>query len=189
MDPRQLAELVERIRFMASLVGGPSALARLLDLHRTTVFGYLKGDAEIPQTRLHVMAAKFPCSLEWLVEGKGEGPKADPMRTFRATVAGSNEAPDKPGRDGGRDLRLTPYNIVNATPGMDIFPRLDRVTARVQDLVKMLDAQQAEKAEKVLGAEFFALVVAGRAVPTRDVLIELAAALGVKPTWLLGLEE
>jgi 2-hydroxychromene-2-carboxylate isomerase len=72
---------------------------------------------------------------------------------------------------------------------MEIFPRLDRVTERVQDLVKMLDAQQVEKAEKVLGAELFALVVAGRAVPTRDVLIELAAALGVKPTWLLSLGE
>ena len=189
MDPKQLAGLVERIRFMASLVGGPSALARLFELHRTTVFGYLKGDGEIPLTRLHVMAARFPCSLEWLVEGKGEPPKVDPMRTFRATVAGSTEALGKPGPDGGRDLRLAPYNIVSATLGMEVFPRLDRVTERVQDLVKMLDAQQAEKAEKVLGAELFALVVAGRAVPTREVLLELATALGVKPTWLLGVGE
>ena len=187
MDPKHLAGLVERIRFMATLVGGPSALARLFDLHRTTVFGYLKGDSEIPLTRLHVMAARFPCSLEWLVEGKGEPPKVDPMRTFRATVEGATGKDG--GRDVGRDVRLNPYNIVSATPGMDVFPRLDRVTERVQDLVKMLDAQQVEKAEKVLGAELIALVVAGRAVPTREVLLELATALGVKPTWLLGVGE
>ena len=48
---------------------------------------------------------------------------------------------------------------------------------------------QTWKAEKVLGAELIALVVAGRAVPTREVLLELATALGVKPTWLLGVGE
>ena len=184
MDPKQLAGLVERIRFMAELVGGPSALARLLGVHRTTVFGYLKGVSEIPPTRLQLMAAKFPCSLEWLLDGKGEAPKLDPMRTFRATrdVAGA--------KDGGRDIQLPYYNILNATTtAIELFPRLDRVTERVQDLVGMLDDQQVEKAERVLGAELLALVVAGRAVPTRDVLNELAAALGVKPTWLLGMGE
>jgi hypothetical protein len=45
------------------------------------------------------------------------------------------------------------------------------------------------KVEEVLGPALHQEVKAGRACPSLALLAELAAALGVKPGWLLGLEE
>lgn len=189
MDDGGQGPIVERITMLTELVGGPSAFARLIGISRSTIFDYLKEGRVIPAVRLHLIAARFPCSLDWLLHGKGEAPRADAKRTLAANTP-SSSGKKEPGAGKPAKQGRTPWQVRHAsltsTHGAARESHSEKKAERVLDLMKMHDP---ETIEKVLGPELVSLVLAGKAIPRDRVLCELAEALGVKTTWLLGLEE
>lgn len=178
-----------RLRVLASQVGGSSALAGLLGIHRGTLYDYLSGVREVPKARLEKIAAMYPCDLQWLLTGAGKPPQPSAARTQEAKAAAKGTSS---GVGVGRHLRPE-----GAEPGRrpDLHPslvekgrqvRLEAARERVLELIKMY---QADEIKKVLGPALYDEVLAGRACPSLALLADLAAVLGVKPGWVQGLEE
>lgn len=65
------ANLGNRIRFAAKLVGSGGALSRTTDISRTTIESYFKGNSEPNASRLMSIAKVSGLSISWLVTGEG----------------------------------------------------------------------------------------------------------------------
>lgn len=167
-----------RLKLLATQVGGPSALAALLGIHRGTLYDYLAGVREVPATRLEKIAAMYPCDLDWLTTGRGEPPPPSTARTLEAKAASRGDIfglGPRPGLHMPKAMARTGRQI-----------KLEIARDRVMELIKMYEA---EEIKKVLGTSLFEEVKAGRACPSAELLFALAPALGVKQAWLLGFEE
>jgi len=184
--------VAERLRFLAQLVGGPSAFSRLTGMSRTTTFDYLNEIRPLPPVRLHLISARFPCSLDWLLEGVGAPPGPDPKRTLAANKPASNQSDEGLSRKPAK-TRPTSWRMKHATltssVGAASEVRLTVAGERVRELLNLATPEKLEKIKGVLGFELLEMVVSGRAVPDLPVLVELAVAADVKTSWLLGLGE
>jgi len=184
--------VAERLRFLAKLVGGPSAFSRLTGMSRTTAFDYLNEIRPLPPVRLHLISARFPCSLDWLLEGEGAPPGPDPKRTLAANKPPSDERDERPS---GKSAKKAPRSwkvslaALTSSAGAAADVRLTLAGDRVRELLNLATPEKLEKIRAVLGSELLEMVASGRAVPDLPVLVELAAAADVKNAWLLGLGE
>ena len=183
-EPTSNSPVRERLRFLAEQVGGPSALAGLVGVHPTSLFGYLK-DRKITTARLHAIAARYPCSLEWLEHGKGDAPQPDPDRTMRALAA-------------SRQIVLDGFNqAVAATNERFKGPQLVLAKAKQAVLLEKarervctsLQGHERAAIEAVLGPALTQEVLAGRCCPSLEIICKLAPALGLRTMWMLGLED
>ncbi len=71
-DSLDLSDLKDRIKLVARLQGGNSALARIVDSAESTVRKWIKGESEPKYNSLVAIATAANISLEWLMSGKGE---------------------------------------------------------------------------------------------------------------------
>ncbi len=175
-----------RLRVLADQVGGPSALAGLLGIHRGTLYDFLTGVREAPMARLEKIAAMYPCDLQWLLTGRGEPPQPSAARMLEAKAISraSTSTGLHPGfSEGGLrpGLHRRPSSV-----GRGRQVKLEAARRRVLELMKMYEE---EEIKKVLGSALYEEVQAGRACPSLELLSALAAALGVKTEWVQGLEE
>ena len=67
-----LQNLKDRIKLVAGLQGGNSALARSIDSAESTVRKWIKGESEPKYNSLVAIANAAEVSLEWLMAGEGE---------------------------------------------------------------------------------------------------------------------
>lgn len=177
-----------RLKILAAQVGGTSALAGLLGIHRGTLYDYISGVREVPSARLEKIAAMYPCDLEWLVKGVGEPPQPSAARTLEAkaavrAAAGKSISPEVGVFGLGPRPGLTlPASM--ARRGRQV--RLEAARERVLELMKMYESDEIKK---VLGQALFDEVQAGRACPSSELLFRLAEALRVRAGWVLGLED
>ena len=192
MTSTKMATVQDRLQLLASQVGGPSSLAGLLGIHRGTLYDFLKGVRDVPKARLEKIAAMYPCNLEWLADGVGEAPNPNASRTLEAKAAAAAQKNSGQGiggnatSGGSHPLRRTVLPALTSSVGRGRQVRLEAARERVLALLAM---HEGGKVEEVLGSALYQEVKAGRACPSLALLAELAAALGVKPGWLLGLEE
>jgi len=188
---KRSSSIQDRLQTLANQVGGPSALAALLGIHRGTLYDYLAGVRVPPTPRLEKIAAMFPCDPRWLLTGDGDPPMPSAARTHEAKAAakgvksglGFGGAND-PGIFGlgPRPGATMPLSMVRL--GRQV--RLETARERVLELVKMKGEDQIKQ---VLGTALYEEVRAGRACPAAELLFALAEALDVKARWVLGLEE
>lgn len=186
------AAVAARLRILAEQVGGATALARLLDLHRSTVFDYLSGVREVPAVRFHLIAARYPCDLDWLLYGHGTPPDPDPNRTLEANrpKKRKGDAAVQPAPVAMKESNWRVTNaILNSTYGAGPDIRLKKAGEQVRALIGMATPETMEKIKAVLGPELLQLVLDHRAVPEDHVLAELASSVGVTTVWLTGLGE
>lgn len=182
--------VADRLRYLAQLVGGPSAFSRLTGLSRTTTHDYLSELRPIRLVRLHLIAARYPCSLEWLLQGVGDPPVADPKRTLeanRSTKRNPGESLQYRSQSGKvLDLR-TIETLLDGVTGLGPEVRYQSVEDRVLELIEKADPERMEKILSVLGPELLQLIVEGRAIPSRRLAMQLAITVGERPGWILGL--
>jgi hypothetical protein len=174
----------DRLRLLSAQVGGPAALAGLLGVHRTSLFGYLKGKP-IPTARLHSIAAIYPCSLDWLLEGKGEAPKPTLSRTMKAQAASMSastklwkelaEADYKPHPGGTFQITSKTRETVLLAPTLE-------------QLKLAIKPEKKDKFEEILGQDLTRLVIEGKACPSLEMLALLEPLLGPRLNWILGME-
>ncbi len=180
--------LQSRLKILAAQVGGTSALAGLLGIHRGTLYDYLAGVREVPAIRLEKIAAMYPCDLDWLVKGVGDPPQPSASRTLEAKAAVKAAAGKAVGPEvgvfglGPRPGLALPASMVRR--GRQV--RLEVARERVLELLKM---KEETLVVSVLGQPLYDEVKAGRACPSAKLLFGLAEALEVKAGWILGLEE
>jgi len=181
----------DRLQTLANQVGGPSALAALLGIHRGTLYDYLAGVRVPPTPRLEKIAAMFPCDPRWLLTGDGEPPVPSAARTHEAKAAAKGVKSGlgfgivtDPGIFGlgPRPGVAMPLSMVRL--GRQV--KLESARERVLELVKM---KGEDSIKQVLGSALYEEVKAGRACPSVELLFALAEALDVKARWVLGLEE
>ena len=174
----------DRLRLLSTQVGGPAALAGLLGVHRTSLFGYLRGNP-IPTARLHSIAAIYPCSLEWLLEGKGEAPKPSIARTMKAQTSSMSaskrmladlvEGEFKPHPGGTFQITSKARETVLLAPTLE-------------QLKLAIKPEKRELFEEILGQDLTRLVIEGKACPSLDMLALLEPLLGPRLNWILGME-
>jgi len=182
--------VAERLGILAQQVGGATALARLLDLHRSTVFDYVNAVREVPAVRFHLIAARYPCDLEWLLHGTGKAPEPDPKRTLAANTP-SGRQKSQPHHSKPAPNPRTPLEVSPELLGSIQGKGADDLTIReARDKFKSLvEIYGPEKIENAIGSDLFALVVAGRSVPEVAVFGHLMKTLGVTREWMFGREE
>lgn len=191
-----------RLQQLADLIGGQTALAARVGMARGTIWEFVTGRREPPVPTLHIISAKYPCPLEWILEGKGAPPKADPKRTLeannevRARKQGLSQtsryphlsAPSK--AVGTPSVRRWPEDILderlfNAYGGGETpIDALQKILKRLVDAVGSASPGQVER---VLGPALAAEVRVGRAVPAPELLLSLESTLGLEPGHFFGL--
>jgi transcriptional regulator with XRE-family HTH domain len=181
----------DRLRLLASQVGGPSAFAVLLGIHRGTAYDFLKGVREPPQSRLEKIAAMYPCDLQWLLTGSGTPPAPSAARLLEAKSAlKAAKEINRPGNETDEGIfGLGPRPGFDMPRGMVRRGRqakLEDARERVLELLKMKDEALIVS---VLGQPLYDEVKSGRACPSAKLLFSLAEVLEVKAAWVLGLEE
>ena len=191
MASKRNATLQDRLRLLSSQVGGPSAFAVLMGIHRGTAYDFLTGVRLPPQPRLEKIAAMYPCDLHWLLTGHGEPPAPSALRVLEAKNAlkAAKEAQGSVQAEPGDILGLGPRPGFDMPRGMVRRGRqakLEIARERVLELLKMNDEAVIVS---VLGQPLYEEVQAGRACPSAKMLFALAEALEVKAGWVLGLEE
>jgi phage repressor protein C with HTH and peptisase S24 domain len=130
-----LQNLKDRIKLVAGLQGGNSALARSIDSAESTVRKWIKGDAEPKYNSLVSIANATNVSLEWLMSGAGE------MR-----VQGAEKKNDKLGEAratyGGREVRaevLSSNMEPTLCPGDEIGTEPSQVpVSQIQDGIYLI---------------------------------------------------
>lgn len=184
--------LQERLRFLAQQVGGPSALAALLGIHRATLHDFTTGEREVPTNRLEKMAAMYPCDLRWLRDGVGDPPEASPARVLEAkeclkstNVRGLGIGRFRTGAKLDPQVERILVGLTSSV-GRGHEVRLEAARERVLELMKRYEEARIQK---VLGKATYEDVKAGRTCPSLELLVTLAVKLGVKPMWLLALED
>ena len=186
MENWKTTSLAERLRYLCDQVGGPSPLAALLGIHRSSLLGYLKGRVIPPTSRLHLIAAIFPCSLDWLEKGEGEAPMAEPERTLTAREA--KRARFTAHREG---LASTAYEGAAHGSVLALAKQRDIVLLEPtrEGLRRAIKTKDIPEFEKVLGPELTRLVLSGEACPSLELMARLEPLLGPKLAWILGLED
>jgi transcriptional regulator with XRE-family HTH domain len=65
----KMGQISQRLRDFAHKLGGPSALARALDVTPQTLNNYLNGRS-VPGVRMQERLRKVGCDIEWLMTGE-----------------------------------------------------------------------------------------------------------------------
>lgn len=180
------SSVTSRLRFLADQVGGPAALAGLVGMHRSSIFGYLSERLTPPPARLRTIAALYPCSIDWLEEGLGEPPEPDASRMHRA-------------KEAAKVAYRSIVQTFSTADGRTWAGGTMKITSRIREKVRLeptreqlklaLESKAATKIEEVLGSDLTRLVREGRACPSLEVLCDLERVLGPKLAWILGLED
>jgi transcriptional regulator with XRE-family HTH domain len=79
-------ELQNRLRYLADLVGGPTALARATGWSTRTVQYYLTGQTRPPAGKVRYLAGLLGVDESWIREGSGIAPSPDPLLLRRAAA-------------------------------------------------------------------------------------------------------
>ena len=128
-------DIQARIALLAELCGGATALSRVLQIHRSTVFDFLGGVRGVPPLRLRLIAEMIGCSLAWLAYGEGEPPKASDITLL----------PNLPRRKRRSDCQrpdLLPPPIASPAPGNALlisFPT-DMTQEEVDTIVRVISS-------------------------------------------------
>ena len=185
MDDLERQKLADRLRFLCDQVGGAAALAGLLDIHRTSLFGYLSVRNRIPKARLRSIAARYPCSLEWLETGNGAPPEPDIVRRLMAKDAAKGAS-----RKLLKEAVLTNPTTYTGEAFKIISKGRETVLLEPtrEQLGLAIKADKAGRINQVLGDALTQLVIEGRACPSLELMYQLRPVLGQKLDWILGLE-
>lgn len=187
MASKQQSTVQDRLRLLASQVGGPSAFAALMGIHRGTVYDFLNEVRQPPQARLEKVAAMYPCDLQWLLTGAGTPPtpNAARLQEAKATLKAMKLGQPEPGDVFG----LGPRPGFDMPRGMVRRGRQAKLEVARERVLELLKMKEEALIVSVLGQPLLDEVKAGRACPSAKLLFSLAEALEVKPGWVLGLEE
>lgn len=191
MASKRNSTVQDRLRLLSSQVGGPSAFAALMGIHRGTAYDFLAGVRQPPQARLEKIAAMYPCDLQWLLTGNGTppAPSAQRLQEAKSALKATKEALGAGQPQPGEIFGLGPRPGFDMPRGMirrGQQAKLEVARERVLELLKMKDEAVIVS---VLGQHLYDEVKAGRACPSAKLLFALAESLEVKAGWVLGLEE
>ncbi len=191
MASKRSSTLQDRLRLLSSQVGGPSAFAALMGIHRGTAYDFLTGVRQPPRSRLEKIAAMYPCDLQWLLTGSGTppAPSAQRLQEAKSALKAAKEAQGSGQPESGDIFGFGPRPGFDMPRGMvrrGQQAKLEVARERVLELLKMKDEAVIVS---VLGQSLYDDVKAGRACPSAKLLFALAEALEVKAGWVLGLEE
>jgi transcriptional regulator with XRE-family HTH domain len=176
---------------LSSQVGGPSAFAVLMGIHRGTAYDFLKGIREPPQARLEKIAAMFPCDIHWLLTGEGTppGPSALRIQEAKSALKAKKEARGPGQKEPGNVFGLGPLPGFDMPLGMVRRGRQAKLEVARERVLELLKMKEEALIVSVLGQPLCDEVKAGRACPSAKLLFSLAEALEMKAGWVLGLEE
>lgn len=191
MASKPNSTLQDRLQMLSSLVGGPSAFAVLMGIHRGTAYDFLKGIRQPPQTRLEKIAAMFPCDLQWLLTGDGTppGPSASRIQEAKSALKASKEALGPGQKEPGDVFGLGPRPGFDLPLGMVRRGRQAKLEVARERVLELMKMKEQALIVSVLGQPLYDEVKAGRACPSAKLLFSLAETLEVKAGWILGIEE